>query len=187
MFQKCAFSGSHEPLPSPFWHSRSASLRSVPLLSEGSEAEIHRKSQGMKRFLPSLIRKALSKPHCHQCCAPKDPPAHAGLLNSLWCSSKLSQNCLCCVTAQALLPLSLSPPSLTIEKCAGVTAKAAHTHSHADRQAASTNPKEDFKHQPLLLLPHLSTALPSSFAHEWGCCRSAGPRLPCWPHNEANA
>lgn len=80
-----------------------------------------------------------------------------------------------CVTAHALLPLSLSlSPSLR-RKSAGVTAKAAHTHSHADRKEASTNPKEDFSHHPLLLLP---LPLSNSFAHEWSCCQSAGPGSP---------
>jgi len=72
-------------------------------------------------------------------------------------------------------------PSLW-RKSAGVTAKAAHAHSHADRQEASTNPKEDFSHPPLLLLllPCISLLPPSnSFAHKWGCCQLAGPGLPC--------
>lgn len=82
-----------------------------------------------------------------------------------------------CVTAHALLPLSQCLSPSLWRKSAGVTAKAAHAHSHADRQEASTNPKEDFSHPPLLpcisLLP-----LSNSFAHEWGCCLSAGPGSP---------
>ncbi len=63
-------------------------------------------------------------------------------------------------------------PSLW-RKSAGVTAKAAHAHSHADRQEASTNPKEDFSHPPLLLPPPASLyCLPLTHLHTSGAAVS---------------
>lgn len=172
---------SHETLPSPFWHCWSAPLLLVPLLSEGQWSWDTRKAHGIKKRHSYLLSFTKLCPHRSPHWRPGGP--HQTVRNcDVPQDSSLNFCFVLWVTAHALLPLSQCLSPSLWRKSAGVTAKAAHTHSHADRQEASTNPKEDFYHPPLLLLllpPCISLLLLSnSFAHEWGCCQSAGPGSP---------
>lgn len=129
--KKDVFSSSHETLPSPFWHSWSAPLLLVPLLSKGQWSWDTCKAHVIKKYSYLLSFTKLC-PHHSPNWRPSGP--HQAVRN---CDvpQELSLNfCfVLCVTAHALLPLSLCLSPSLWRKSAGVTAKAAHTHSHADR------------------------------------------------------